>query len=61
MLDGSERFGDGGLAYGRESVSETFYTAHIGGLYLAAQISFVNNPGLTAIADRSSFLVCELT
>ena len=38
--------GDGGLAYGRESVSETYYTAHVwGGLYVAAQLSFVNNPG----------------
>jgi high affinity Mn2+ porin len=38
--------GDGALAYGRESASETYYTAHIlGGLYLAAAISFVNNPG----------------
>ena len=38
--------GDGALTYGRESASETYYTAHIfGGLYLAAQISFVNNPG----------------
>jgi high affinity Mn2+ porin len=38
--------GDGKLSYGRESVSETYYTAHIfGGLYLAAQLSFINNPG----------------
>ena len=38
--------GDGKLTYGRESVSETYYTAHvIGGLYLAAQLSFINNPG----------------
>ncbi|MGC2402742.1 MAG: carbohydrate porin [Acidobacteriaceae bacterium] len=38
--------GDEGLTYGRESASETYYTAHIvGGLYLAAQVSFVNNPG----------------
>jgi len=38
--------GDGKLTYGRESVSETYYTAHIiGGLYMAAQFSFVNNPG----------------
>jgi hypothetical protein len=38
--------GDGGLTYGRESVSETYYTAHLwGGLYVAAQLSFVNNPG----------------
>jgi high affinity Mn2+ porin len=38
--------GDGRLNYGRESVSETYYTAHvIGGLYLAAQLSFVDHPG----------------
>src|SRR5579862_7830796 len=38
--------GDGGLSYGRETVSETYYTAHVfGGLYCAAQISFINNPG----------------
>jgi high affinity Mn2+ porin len=38
--------GDGALTYGRESASETYYTAHVfGGLYLAAQLSFVNNPG----------------
>jgi high affinity Mn2+ porin len=38
--------GDGALTYGRESASENYYTAHVfGGLYLAAQLSFVNNPG----------------
>jgi high affinity Mn2+ porin len=38
--------GDGRLNYGRESVSETYYNAHVkGGLYLAVQLSFVNNPG----------------
>ena len=38
--------GDGALHYGRESVEETYYTAHVaGGLYLAAQLSLVNNPG----------------
>jgi high affinity Mn2+ porin len=38
--------GDGALSYGRESASETYYTAHVkGGLYLAAQLSFINNPG----------------
>jgi hypothetical protein len=48
--------GDGGLAYGRESVSETYYTAHVrGGLYLAAQISFVNNPGFNR--DRGPIVV----
>jgi hypothetical protein len=48
--------GDGGLKYGRESVSETYYTAHVlGGLYLAAQISFVNNPGFNR--DRGPIIV----
>jgi high affinity Mn2+ porin len=48
--------GDGGLSYGRETVSETYYTAHIfGGLYLAAQISFVNNPGFNR--DRGPVIV----
>jgi high affinity Mn2+ porin len=38
--------GDGGLTYGRERVSETYYTARVrGGLYLGAQLSFVNHPG----------------
>lgn len=48
--------GDGGLNYGRETVSETYYTAHaFGGLYLAAQISFVNNPGFNR--DRGPVIV----
>ena len=48
--------GDGGLTYGRESVSETYYTAHVlGGLYLAAQLSFVNNPGFNR--DRGPAIV----
>jgi high affinity Mn2+ porin len=48
--------GDGGLKYGRESVSETYYTAHVhGGLYLAALLSFVNNPGFNQ--DRGPVVV----
>ncbi len=48
--------GDGALRYGRESVSETYYTAHVrGGLYVAAQLSFVNNPGFNR--DRGPILV----
>ncbi len=48
--------GDGHLNYGRETVSETYYTAHaFGGLYLAAQISFVNNPGFNR--DRGPIIV----
>jgi hypothetical protein len=48
--------GDGALHYGRETVSETYYTAHVlGGLYVAAQISFVNNPGFNR--DRGPIIV----
>lgn len=48
--------GDNGLHYGRESVSETYYTAHVlGGLYLAAQVSFINNPGFNR--DRGPIIV----
>ena len=48
--------GDGGLRYGRESVSETYYTAHVfGGLYVAAQLSFVNNPGFNR--DRGPVVI----
>jgi high affinity Mn2+ porin len=50
------QLGDGGLNYGRESASETYYTVHIvGGLYLAAQISFVNNPGFNR--DRGPVII----
>ena len=45
-------------SYGRESVSETYYTAHaIGGLYVAALLSFVNNPGFNRAAAPLSFPV----
>lgn len=48
--------GDGRLHYGRESVSETYYTAHVvGGLYMAAQVSFINNPGFNR--DRGPIVV----
>jgi hypothetical protein len=48
--------GDGGLTYGRESVSETYYTAHvIRGLYFAALLSFVNDPGFNR--DRGPVVV----
>jgi carbohydrate-selective porin OprB len=50
------QLGDGGLTYGRESVSETYYTAHVhGGLYIAALLSFVNNPGFNR--DRGPVVV----
>jgi high affinity Mn2+ porin len=48
--------GDGRLNYGREAVSETYYTAHVwGGLYLAVQLSYVNNPGYNR--DRGPVIV----
>ncbi len=43
------QLGDGALNYRRESVVETYYTAHIrGGLYVAGLFQFVNNPGYNA-------------
>ncbi len=46
--------GDGALKYARESVSETYYTAHVtGGLYLAALLSFVNNSGAPFAPERT--------
>jgi len=48
--------GDGRLNYGRESASETYYTTHVfGGLYLGAQLSFMNNPGFNR--DRGPVVV----
>jgi len=48
--------GDGGLHYGREDVSETYYNAHIvNGLYMAVQLSFVDNPGYNR--DRGPVIV----
>jgi high affinity Mn2+ porin len=48
--------GDGHLNYGRELVSETYYTAHVaGGLYMSAQLSFVSNPGYNR--DRGPAIV----
>jgi high affinity Mn2+ porin len=48
--------GDGRLNYGREEVSETYYNAHIvAGLYMAVQLSFVNNPGYNR--DRGPVVV----
>jgi high affinity Mn2+ porin len=48
--------GDGRLNYGRENVSETYYTLHVtGGLYLGAQLSFVANPGYNR--DRGPVLI----
>ncbi len=48
--------GDGALRYGREIVSETYYTAHIfRGLYVAPLLSFVNNPGFNR--DRGPVVI----
>jgi len=39
--------GDGGLNYGRETIEEAFYTAHVWrGLFLAGDVQHVNNPGM---------------
>jgi high affinity Mn2+ porin len=48
--------GDGHLNYGREEVSETYYNAHVvSGLYMAVQLSFINNPGYNR--DRGPVVV----
>ena len=48
--------GDGHLNYGQELVSETYYTAHVvSGLYMTAQVSFINNPGYNR--DRGPVIV----
>jgi len=39
--------GDGALNYGRETIEEAFYTAHVWrGLFLALDVQHVNNPGM---------------
>ena len=39
--------GDGALNYGRETIEEVFYTAHVWrGVFLAADVQHVNNPGM---------------
>ena len=38
--------GDGGLLYGRETIVESYYTAHIWrGVYVAPDLQHINNPG----------------
>jgi high affinity Mn2+ porin len=38
--------GDGGLTYGRETIEEAFYTAHVWrGIFVAFDLQHVNNPG----------------
>jgi len=49
LADGGLGFllGDGALQYGRETIEEAFYTAHVWrGLYVAADMQHVNNPGM---------------
>jgi len=42
--------GDGGLTYGRESVVEGYYTAHIWrGLYLGPDLQYIVNPGYNRV------------
>lgn len=48
--------GDGRLNYGREAISETYYTAHVvSGLYLAVQLSIAGNPGFNR--DRGPIVI----
>ena len=49
LADGGLGFllGDGTLNYGRETIVETFYTAHVWrGLSLGADLQHINNPGM---------------
>ncbi len=49
LADGGLGFllGDGALDYGRETIEEVFYTAHVWrGVFLAADVQHVNNPGM---------------
>jgi high affinity Mn2+ porin len=48
LADGGLGFllGDGGLNYGRETIVETYYTAHVWrGIYLGPGVQHINNPG----------------
>ncbi|HTZ98341.1 MAG TPA: carbohydrate porin [Terriglobales bacterium] len=48
LADGGLGFllGDGGLNYGRETIVETYYTAHVWrGIYVAPGVQHINNPG----------------
>jgi len=48
--------GDGRLNYGRESILETYYTAHVWrGIYVAPGLQHINNPGYNR--DRGPVLV----
>jgi carbohydrate-selective porin OprB len=52
LADGGLGFllGDGGLTYGRETIEETFYTAHIWrGAFFAFDLQHINNPGYNRV------------
>ncbi len=52
LADGGLGFllGDGGLDYGRETIEEAFYTAHVWrGLFLAGDVQHINNPGYNRV------------
>ena len=58
LADGGYGFllGDGALNYGRETILETYYTAHVWrGIYLGPDIQHINNPGYNR--DRGPVLV----
>ncbi len=42
--------GDGGLTYGRETIEEAFYTAHVWrGIFVAFDFQHINNPGYNQV------------
>jgi high affinity Mn2+ porin len=42
--------GDGGLTYGRETIFESYYTAHVWkGFYLGPDVQHINNPGYNRV------------
>jgi len=48
--------GDGALNYGRETIFETYYTAHVWrGIFLGPDLQHINNPGYNR--DRGPVLV----
>jgi carbohydrate-selective porin OprB len=58
LADGGLGFllGDGKLTYGRETILESYYTAHVWrGLYLAPGLQYIVNPGYNS--DRGPVIV----
>ena len=52
LADGGLGFllGDGGLTYGRETIEEAFYTAHVWrGIFVAFDFQHINNPGYNQV------------